>query len=132
MYYILNKETNEVSGMIKKVIGIIIIITGLYEAGFSRGTSYSDVKYTAPDSRERIRYEEVYSGYSDKIELLYKRLDEKNKALSDERNRRSPDRQKIERLENEKRIVKRELDSTYEDLRYDLRKNKVRDYSFRS
>ena len=118
--------------MIKKVIGIIIIITGLYEAGFSRGTSYSDVKYTAPDSRERIRYEEVYSGYSDKIELLYKRLDEKNKALSDERNRRSPDRQKIERLENEKRIVKRELDSTYEDLRYDLRKNKVRDYSFRS
>ena len=118
--------------MIKKVIGIIIIITGLYEAGFSRGTSYSDVKYTASDSRERIRYEEVYSGYSDKIELLYKRLDEKNKALSSEKNRRSPDWGKIERLENEKRIIKRELDNTYKDLRYDLRRNRINDYSYRS
>ena len=116
----------------KKVIGIIIVIIGLYEAGFSTESTYTNRKYNASDSRERIRYEEVYSGYSDKIELLYKRLDEKNKALSDERNRRSPDQRKIERLENEKRIVKRELDNTYEDLRYDLRKNKIRDYSFRN
>ena len=117
---------------IKKVIGIIIVIIGLYEVGFSSGTSYTDGKYTASDSRERLRYEQVYSGYSDKIELLYKRLDEKNKALSDEKSRRSTDWQKVERLENEKRIIKRELDNTYKDLRYDLRKNRINDYSYRS
>ncbi len=122
---------SEVSGM-KKVIGIIIVIIGLYEVGFSGGNSYTDGKYTALDSKERFRYEQVYSGYSDKIELLYKRLDEKNKALSDEKNRRSPDWGKIERLENEKRIIKRELDNTYKDLRYDLRKNRINDYSYRS
>ena len=116
----------------KKVISIIIVIIGLYEVGFSGGNSYTDGKYTALDSKERFRYEQVYSGYSDKIELLYKRLDEKNKALSDEKNRRSPDWGKIERLENEKRIIKRELDNTYKDLRYDLRKNRINDYSYRS
>ena len=116
----------------KKVIGIIIVIIGLYEVGFSSGNSYTDGKYTASDSRERLRYEQVYSGYSDKIDLLYQRLDEKNKALSSEKNRRSPDWGKIERLENEKRIIKRELDNTYKDLRYDLRKNRINDYSYRS
>ena len=116
----------------KKVIGIIIVIRGLYEVGFSSGNLYTDGKYTASDSRERLRYEQVYSGYSDKIDLLYKRLDEKNKALSSEKNRRSPDWGKIERLENEKRIIKRELDNTYKDLRYDLRRNKINDYSYRS
>ena len=116
----------------KKVIGIIIVIIGLYEVGFSSGTSYTDGKYTASDSRERLRYEQVYSGYSDKIDLLYKRLDEKNKALSSEKNRRSPDWGKIERLEKEKRIIKRELDNTYKDLRYDLRRNRINDYSYRS
>ena len=116
----------------KKVIGIIIVIIGLYEVGFSSGNSYTDRKYTASDSRERLRYEQVYSGYSDKIDLLYKRLDEKNKALSSEKNRRSPDWGKIERLENEKRIIKRELDNTYKDLRYDLRRNRINDYSYRS
>ena len=116
----------------KKVIGIIIVIIGLYEVGFSSGNLYTDGKYTASDSRERLRYEQVYSGYSDKIDLLYKRLDEKNKALSSEKNRRSPDWGKIERLENEKRIIKRELDNTYKDLRYDLRRNRINDYSYRS
>ena len=118
--------------MIKKVIGILIIITGLYEVGFSGGNTYTDGKYAASDSRERGRYEEVYSGYSDKIELLYKRLDEKNTALTNERKKKSPDQPKIEKLENEKRIVKKELDSTYEDLRYDLRQNKVNNYSYKS
>ena len=116
----------------KKVIGIIIVIIGLYEVGFSAGNSYADGKYTVSDSRERLRYEQVYSGYSDKIDLLYQRLDEKNKALSSEKNRRNPDWQKIERLENEKRIIKRELDNTYKDLRYDLRRNRINDYSYRS
>ena len=73
----------------KKVIGIIIVIIGLYEVGFSSGNSYTDGKYTASDSRERLRYEQVYSGYSDKIDLLYKRLDEKNTAISDERRRKN-------------------------------------------
>ena len=116
----------------KKVIGIIIVTIGLYEVGFSGGKLYADGKNTASETKERIRYEEVYSGYSDKIDLLYKRLDEKNKALSSEKNRRSPDWGKIERLENEKRIIKRELDNTYKDLRYDLRKNRINDYSYRS
>ena len=116
----------------KKVIGIIIVTIGLYEVGFSGGKLYADGKNTASETKERIRYEEVYSGYSDKIDLLYKRLDEKNKALSSEKNRRSPDWGKIERLENEKRIIKRELDNTYKDLRYDLRRNRINDYSYRS
>ena len=127
----MNRYICEVSRM-KKVIGIIIVIIGLYEVGFSAGNSYADGKYTVSDSRERLRYEQVYSGYSDKIDPLYQRLDEKNKALSSEKNRRNPDWQKIERLENEKRIVKRELDNTYKDLRYDLRRNRINDYSYRS
>ncbi|MCP1224740.1 hypothetical protein [Sebaldella sp. S0638] len=118
--------------MIKKIIGIIIVTIGLYEVGFSGGKLYANGKNTASETKERIRYEEVYSGYSDKIDLLYKRLDEKNTAISDERRRKNPDYKKVERLENEKRIVKRELDSTYADLRYDLRQNRVRDYSYKN
>lgn len=117
--------------MIKKILGLLIIITGLYEVGFSAGNLYTDNRYSYSESRERSRYEEIYSGYSSKINLLYKRLDEKNAALTSERKKKNPDRQKIERLKNERRIVERELDNTYEDLRYELRRNKVRDYSYR-
>ena len=118
--------------MIKKVIGIIIVIIGLYEVGFCGEKLYTDGKNTAPGSKEKIRYEEVYSDYSDKIDLLYKRLDEKNAALSDEKKKKNPDHSKIEKLENEKMIVKKELDGTYEELRYDLRKNRVSDSSYRN
>lgn len=115
--------------MRKRIIGILILITGLYGAGFSYSNTSVAGRYGASDSWERERYEEVYSSYSSKIDLLYKRLDEKNSALSSERRKKNSDRQKIERLENEKRIIKRELDNTYEDLRYDLRRNRIRDYS---
>ena len=115
--------------MRKRIIGILILITGLYGAGFSYSNTSVAGRYGASDSWERERYEEVYSSYSRKIDLLYKRLDEKNSALSSERRKKNSDRQKIERLENEKRIIKRELDNTYEDLRYDLRRNRIRDYS---
>ena len=118
--------------MRKRIIGILILITGLYGAGFSYSNTSVAGRYGASDSWERERYEEVYSSYSSKIDLLYKRLDEKNTAISDERRRKNPDYKKVERLENEKMIVKRELDSTYADLRYDLRQNRVRDYSYRN
>jgi hypothetical protein len=118
--------------MRKKVIGILIVITGLLGTGFAGRTAYAEEKYKVSDSWNRNKYEEVYSGYSSKIELLYKRLDEKNDALENERRKKNYDTKKVERLLNERRIIKNELDNTYKDLRYELRRNNIRDYSYRS
>ena len=118
--------------MRKKFIGILIVITVLLGTGFAGRTAYAEEKYKVSDSWNRNRYEEVYSGYSSKIELLYKRLDEKNEALKSERRKKNYDTKKVERLQNERRIIKNELDNTYNDLRYELRRNNIRDYSYRS
>lgn len=100
--------------MKKIVITVLLMVTALSSIGFS---SYDfDRSYTRKEA-----YDEVYSNYNDKIDLLYTRLSQKNTDIRNEKRKRKPDWMKIERLENERSIVSRELDNTYRDLRYDLR-----------
>lgn len=100
--------------MKKIAITVLLAVTALSSLGFS---SYDfDRSY----GRKEI-YDKVYSNYSNKIDLLHTRLSQKNTDIRNEKRKKKPDWMKIERLENERSIISRELDNTYQDIRNDLR-----------
>ena len=114
----------------------MILILGLSTFGFSRGNNNRYDNYNRGNgynkndraSQDR-RYNDIYSRYESKINLLYDRLDQKNNDLRAERRRNNPDRGKIDRLTNERNIISRELDYTYGDLRRELDRNNLTAYS---
>lgn len=74
------------------------------------------------------RYNQIYSRYSGKINSLEASLRNKDNEIKRERVQKRPDRRRMERLNSERNSIRRELDSTYAQLRRELDRNKLTAY----
>ena len=86
---------------------------------------YRNEKYRN-DSQKR--YNQIYSRYSGKINSLETRLRNKDNEIKRERVYKRVDWRRIERLNSERNSIKRELDSTYAQLRRELDRNNLTAY----
>lgn len=125
--------------MKKSILTIMILVLGFSAYSYSRDhnnnrhngkNKYKGNDYYKNDRYSRDRkYNQIYSRYESKINLLHDRLDQKNNDLRYEKRRKRLDYGKIDRLNNEKNIIKRELDYTYSDLKRELDRNNLYGYS---
>ena len=125
--------------MKKSVLTIMVLVLGFSTFSYSRDynnnrynerNKYRENDYYKNDRNARDRkYDQIYSRYESKINLLYDRLDQKNNDLRYERRGKRTDYGKIDRLNNERNIIIRELDYTYADLRRELERNNLYGYS---
>ena len=117
------------------LIGMVLML-GVSSTGFSarhndrnsnRGYNerYRNEKYRN-DSQKR--YNQIYSRYSGKINSLETRLRNKDNEIKRERVYKRVDWRRIERLNSERNSIKRELDSTYAQLRRELDRNNLTAY----
>ncbi len=121
----------------KKILLVgMVLMLGISSTGFSarhnnrnsnRGYNerYRNEKYRN-DSQKR--YNQIYSRYSGKINSLETRLRNKDNEIKRERVYKRVDWRRIERLNSERNSIKRELDSTYAQLRRELDRNNLTAY----
>ena len=121
----------------KKILLVgMVLMLGISSTGFSarhnnrnsnRGYNerYRNEKYRN-DSQKR--YNQIYSRYSGKINSLETRLRNKNDEIKRERMYKRVDWRRMERLNSERNSIKRELDSTYAQLRRELDRNNLTAY----
>ena len=121
----------------KKILLVgMVLMLGISSTGFSarhnnrnsnRGYNerYRNEKYRN-DSQKR--YNQIYSRYSGKISSLETRLRNKDNEIKRERTYKRVDWRRMERLNSERNSIKRELDSTYAQLRRELDRNNLTAY----
>ncbi len=117
------------------LIGMVLML-GISSTGFSarhndrnsnRGYNERYRNEKQKNENER-RYNQIYSRYSGKINSLETSLRNKDNEIKRERVQKRPDRRRLERLNSEKNSIRRELDSTYAQLRRELDRNKLTAY----
>ena len=117
------------------LVGMVLML-GVSSTGFSakhnnrnqnkgHNNSYKNERYRNDNQK---RYNQIYSRYSGKINSLEVSLRNKDNEIRREKNQRRSDWRRVERLSNERNIIKRELDSTYAQLRRELDRNKLTAY----
>ena len=117
------------------LVGMVLML-GVSSTGFSakhnnrnqnkgHNNSYKNERYRNDNQK---RYNQIYSRYSGKINSLEVSLRNKDNEIRREKNQRRSDWRRVERLSNERNIIKRELDSTYAQLRRELDRNNLTAY----
>ena len=117
------------------LIGMVLML-GVSSTGFSarhndrnsnRGYNERYRNEKQKNENEK-RYNQIYSRYSGKINSLEASLRNKDNEIKRERVHKRADRRKLERLNSERNSIRRELDSTYTQLRRELDRNKLTAY----
>ena len=117
------------------LIGMVLML-GISSTGFSarhndrnsnRGYNERYRNEKQKNENEK-RYNQIYSRYSGKINSLEASLRNKDNEIKRERVQKRPDRRRMERLNSERNSIRRELDSTYAQLRRELDRNNLTAY----
>ena len=117
------------------LVGMVLML-GVSSTGFSakfndrnptRGHNEKYRNDTHRNDNEK-RYNQIYSRYSDKISYLETSLRNKDSEIKREKTQRRVNWRRVERLNSERNSIKRELDSTYAQLRKELDRNNLTAY----
>ena len=113
------------------LVGMVLML-GVSSTGFSarhndRNSNRGRNESYRKNDNER-RYNQIYARYSGKISSLESSLRNKDNEIRREKVHKRADWRRIERLNSERNSIKRELDSTYAQLRRELDRNNLTAY----